>query len=77
VPNELTGMWMVSPSFLDDGSHNFTVIHVDSIIQSMHILPIFGKERALPFVNCHNLLDIYHGFYVNYFADHHVFELAS
>ncbi|KAF8835493.1 hypothetical protein BDN67DRAFT_992432 [Paxillus ammoniavirescens] len=77
VPDELTGMWMVSPSFLNDGSHHFAVIHVNSIIQSMHILPIFSKERVPPFVNCHNTLDIYHGFYVNRFADHHVFELAS
>ncbi|KIK82842.1 hypothetical protein PAXRUDRAFT_153431, partial [Paxillus rubicundulus Ve08.2h10] len=32
VPDELTGMWMVTPSFLDDDSHNLTVIHVDSIV---------------------------------------------
>ncbi|KIJ58801.1 hypothetical protein HYDPIDRAFT_101977, partial [Hydnomerulius pinastri MD-312] len=77
VPDELTGMWMVAPSFLDDGSHNLAVIHVDSIVRSAHLLPIFGKENVPPLVNCHNSLDIYRAFYVNRFADHHAYELAS
>ncbi|KIK73518.1 hypothetical protein PAXRUDRAFT_178221, partial [Paxillus rubicundulus Ve08.2h10] len=77
VPDELTGMWMVSPPFLNDGSQNFAVIHINSIIQSAHILLIFGKEGVLPFINCHNSLGVCHGFYVNHFADHHTFELAS
>ena len=75
-PNELMGMWMVSPSFLEDGSHNLAVIHVDSIIHAAHLLPIFGDKLVPPYISFHNSLSIYQGFYVNHFADHHAFELA-
>ncbi|KAI5987021.1 hypothetical protein EDD15DRAFT_2372740 [Pisolithus albus] len=74
--DELTGMWMVAPSFLDDGSHNLAVIHVDSIVRNAHLLPIFGKEYVPPLVTCHNSLDVYQAFYVNHFVDHHAFELV-
>ncbi|KAF9238354.1 hypothetical protein BU15DRAFT_88408 [Melanogaster broomeanus] len=77
VPDELTGMWMVAPSFLDDGSHNLAVVHVDSITRCAHLLPIFGKENVPSVVHCHNSLDVYRAFYVNRFADHHTYELTS
>ncbi|KAI6107416.1 hypothetical protein EV401DRAFT_1871728, partial [Pisolithus croceorrhizus] len=76
-PDGLTGMWMVKLSFVNDGAKNLSVIHVDSIVHNAHLLPIFGRERVPPYINLHNSLDIYHSFYVNCFADHHAFELAS
>ena len=76
-PDELTGMWMVSPSVLDNGSQNLAVIPLDSIVRGAHLLPIFGHEDVPEHINFHNSLDIYRGFYVNRFADHHAFELAS
>ena len=76
-PDELTGMWMVSPSVLDNGSQNLTVIPLDSIVRGAHLLPIFGDERVPEYINFHNSLDMYHGFYINRFANHHAFELAS
>ncbi|KAI5987199.1 hypothetical protein EDD15DRAFT_2372610 [Pisolithus albus] len=76
-PDELTGMWMVRPSFMGNGSKNLSVIHLDSIVRSAHLLPIFGHEQVPRAVNFHNSLDIYRGFYVNRFADYHAFELAS
>ncbi|KAI5986658.1 hypothetical protein EDD15DRAFT_2174768, partial [Pisolithus albus] len=76
-PDELTGMWMVRPSFMGNGSKNLSVIHLDSIVRSAHLLPIFGREQVPRAVNFHNSLDIYRGFYVNRFADYHAFELAS
>ncbi|KAI5995418.1 hypothetical protein EDD15DRAFT_2195444 [Pisolithus albus] len=76
-PDKLTGMWMVRPSFMGNGSKNLSVIHLDSIVRSTHLLPIFGCEQVPRAVNFHNSLDIYRGFYVNRFADYHAFELAS
>ncbi|KAF9240171.1 hypothetical protein BU15DRAFT_87691 [Melanogaster broomeanus] len=75
VPDELTGMWMVAPSFLEDGSHNLAVVHIDSIIRCAHLLPIFGKENVPTLVHCHNSLDVYRAFYVNRFADYHTYDL--
>ncbi|KAF9228936.1 hypothetical protein BS17DRAFT_841209, partial [Gyrodon lividus] len=73
-PDELTGMWTVSLSFLQE---NFAVIHIDSIIYAAHLLPIFGDEQVPSYVKSHNSLNVYQGFYVNCFADHHAFELVS
>ncbi|KAI6094555.1 hypothetical protein F5141DRAFT_1191766 [Pisolithus sp. B1] len=43
-PDELTGMWMVKLSFVEDGTKNHSVIHIDSIVHNVHLLPIFRQE---------------------------------
>lgn len=75
-PDGLTGMWMVSPSLLEDGSRYLAVIPVDSIIRCAHLLPIFRAEFVHDRVDPHNALDLYRGFYVNCYADHHAFALT-
>ncbi|KAI6003231.1 hypothetical protein F5J12DRAFT_906210 [Pisolithus orientalis] len=69
MPNKLTGMWMVKPSFLDNRTHDLAVVHINTIIQAAHLNPIFGWDF-------NNLLDVYCGFYINHFMDHHAFELS-
>jgi hypothetical protein len=75
--DELTGMWMVAPSFNEDGSCDLSIIHIDSIIRSAHLLPIFGMQFIPRGLQFYNSLDVYRGFYVNRFIDHHAFVLAS
>ena len=75
-PDELTGMWMVKPSFLDDNTRYLSVVHIDAVICAAHLILIFGQELVPSRVNSHNSLVIYRGFYVNHFIDHHVFELV-
>ncbi|KAF9218523.1 hypothetical protein BS17DRAFT_798537 [Gyrodon lividus] len=58
-PDELTGMWMVSPSFLQDDSQNFAVIHIDSIVCAAHLLSIFGDKQVPSYVKFHNSLNVY------------------
>jgi len=76
-PDFDTGMWMVQPSFNHDNSRELSVIHVDTIIRAAHLLPIFGADFIPENVTLHNALDSYRGFYVNRFADHHSFDIAS
>ena len=75
-PDELTGMWMVKLSFLGDNTRYLSVVHIDSIVRTAHLIPIFGQEFVPLGVNSHNSLDVYRGFYVNHFIDHHAFELV-
>ncbi|KAG2095408.1 hypothetical protein BD769DRAFT_1631555 [Suillus cothurnatus] len=75
--DELTGMWMVAPSFNEDGSHDLSIIHIDSIICSAHLLPIFGMQFVPRSLQFYDSLDVYRGFYVSRFIDHHAFVLAS
>ncbi|KIK95499.1 hypothetical protein PAXRUDRAFT_140531, partial [Paxillus rubicundulus Ve08.2h10] len=76
-PNDLMGMWMVSPSFLDNGSKNLAIIHLGSIVHGAHLLPTYGMEVVSEHDVFHNSLDLYHGFCVNCFIDNHTFELVS
>ncbi|KAG2126445.1 hypothetical protein BD769DRAFT_1628445 [Suillus cothurnatus] len=75
--NEATGMYMVAPSFGKDGSPNMSIIHIDSIVRGAHLLPIFGTQFVPWDLRFHHSLDIFRGFYINRFIDHHSFELAS
>ena len=75
-PDKLTGMWMVKPSFLDDNTCYLSIVHIDTIVHAAHLILIFGQELVPSQVNLHNSLDIYQGFYVNHFIDHHAFELV-
>ncbi|KAG1743142.1 hypothetical protein EDB19DRAFT_1894810 [Suillus lakei] len=76
-PNEDTGMWIVKPSFDTDNSLFIGIIHIDSIYCAVHLVPIYGTQ----FISCdlkhYDSYDAFQAFYVNKFADHHAFEIAS
>ncbi|KAG2041499.1 hypothetical protein BDR03DRAFT_932314 [Suillus americanus] len=78
-PNPGNGMWMVKPSFLDLelNTRELSIIHINMIIRATHLLPIFGKGCVPQKATFHETLDTYRQFYVNKFADHHSFEIAS
>ncbi|KAG1852510.1 hypothetical protein F4604DRAFT_1591937 [Suillus subluteus] len=76
-PDPDIGMWMVRPSFHEDGSRELSVIHLDTIIHASHLLLIFGDDFIEDDITFHNSLDLFKGFYVNKFVDHNSFEIAS
>ena len=76
VPDEGTGMWMVRPSFAWGEWPNTAVIHIDAIFCAAHLIPIYDRNFVLPEIGPHNSYDFFHCFYVNRFADHHVFEIV-
>jgi hypothetical protein len=76
-PDDNTGMWMVSPDFDHDGNLILAVIHVNSIFHVAHLIPIFGDSVIPDNITYYNSLDNFKGFYVNRFADHHAFDIAS
>jgi hypothetical protein len=43
-PDDMTGMWMVQPEQLEDGSPVISVIHTDCILHGAHLIPIFGQD---------------------------------
>ena len=74
--DECTGMWVVKPDILDDGTPRTAVIRLDSIVRLAHLLPIYGEERAPRGLKYTDSLDFFSKFYINKFADHHAFEIA-
>jgi hypothetical protein len=75
--DEDTGMWMVQPEVTSDGSPAISVIHLDCIFRAAHLLPIYGDTPVPNTISHHNSLDAFSAFYVNKYADHHAFEIAS
>ncbi|KAG2754832.1 hypothetical protein P692DRAFT_20720601 [Suillus brevipes Sb2] len=77
APDPDTGMWMVKPAFSAHNTPHFAIIHIDTIFRAAHLLPVFGTVPLSPSIKFHHVLDIFKLFYVNKFADHHAFEIAS
>jgi hypothetical protein len=76
LPDEDTGMWIVSPDKDVNGGPVLAVIHVDTILRAAHLLPVFGP-RPIP-VDLHfsETLDAFQTFYVNKYIDHHAYDIA-
>ncbi|KAG1717759.1 hypothetical protein EDD22DRAFT_983820 [Suillus occidentalis] len=68
--DEDTGMWMVRPSLHEDGSRHL-------LFRAAHLLPIYGSEYIPHGLKFYHSIDSFRSFYVNKFADHHAFEIAS
>ncbi|KAF8128403.1 hypothetical protein EV363DRAFT_1400566 [Boletus edulis] len=78
VPNSNNGMWMVQPQLNPQYHRAISIIHVDSIYCTAHLIPVYEKTLFFP-IFIHTIHTIYSFclFYVNKFADHHTFEIAS
>jgi hypothetical protein len=70
-------MWVVEREKRNDGSRLMDFISIDTILQSCHLLPIYGKEMVLRDITHVKSLESFQVFYINKFADHHSFELLS
>jgi hypothetical protein len=75
--DEDTGMWTVQPEVNPDGTPAILVIHLDCILRAAHLLPIYGNAPVPMAMSFHHSLDAFSAFYVNKYADHHAFEIAS
>ncbi|KAH9178034.1 hypothetical protein EDB89DRAFT_2112020 [Lactarius sanguifluus] len=72
-----TGMWVVKQEVDHRGQPTLEVIHVDSIAQAAHLLPLYGSSRVPEDFDYHNALDTYYSFFVNHYVDHHAHEFIG
>lgn len=75
-PCDQTGMWVVKPDKDQAGNRVPGVIHVDSILRGVHLIPVYGDDYIPRKVSLENSLDLYKAYYVNKFADHHSHEVV-
>ena len=76
-PDEDTGMWVVRPAYCANNSPNISVIHIDTIYRAAHLIPVYGTRFVPPDLKHYQTYDFFRKFYVNKYADHHAFEIAS
>lgn len=76
APCEDTGMWRVTPDYDERGQRMSSVIHIDSILRSAHLIGVAGTDRLPEAFTYHDSLNAFRLFYVNKYADHHAHEIA-
>ena len=77
TPSDVTGMYTVEPD-IHNGQLIMTVIHLDTVFRSAHLLPVFYKHPALSKHQCYeHTLDLFSKFYINRYIDHHAFEVLT
>ncbi|KAH7905023.1 hypothetical protein BJ138DRAFT_1138389 [Hygrophoropsis aurantiaca] len=74
-PCPVTGMWQVKPEMKDKGKRCVSVINIDSIMQSAHLIPIYGNEYVPRNLRPSDSLLAFTGYYVNKYY-YHAFEIA-
>ena len=76
-PDEDTGMWLVCPQFNQQHQCGISIVHIDTIYHAAHLIPMYGKHLVPSNLQPHHSYNRFQLFYVNKFADHHIFEIAS
>jgi hypothetical protein len=76
APDEDTGLWVVEPEFDVNGNRVTSVIHTDTILRGMHLLPVFGDQQMPLDFHFSMTLDSFSAYYVNKYIDYHAFEVV-
>ena len=74
-PDHLTGMWVVEPEYNTDKTPSISVVHIDTIVRSVHLIPAFHQQEVPHELHHWQSLDVYDMYYVNKYADLNTHEL--
>ncbi|KAG1884383.1 hypothetical protein F4604DRAFT_1574763 [Suillus subluteus] len=70
-------MWKVKPKVSGQcGIHVQSIEHVDTVLQSAHLIPVFGSGPLLDGFHFAYSLNMFNSYYVNKYADHHSHEIV-
>ena len=72
-----TWMWIMRQEVNHCGEPILKVIHLDSIAQAAHLLPVYGQSHILEDFDHHTVLDTYNSFFVNHYINHHAHEFIG
>jgi hypothetical protein len=76
-PDPVTGMWVVKPQRTANNRRSSSIIHLDSVLRGIHLLPVHKKRVVTQAHSYSRSLDIYRRFYVNKYIDYHAFETVT
>ncbi|KAI0245743.1 hypothetical protein BJV78DRAFT_1137005, partial [Lactifluus subvellereus] len=75
-PCEDTGMWMVKPDLDHHGRRATSIVHLETAIRGVHLLPIYGSAFIPHNLHFSETLHAFRAYYINKYADHHMYEIA-
>jgi hypothetical protein len=78
APDDESTIWIVKPDYLPGNKPFLEVVHLDSILQSAHLIGV-ATHKFLPFLlklDFLMALDSFKSFDVNKFADHHAHKIT-
>lgn len=74
-PDEAVGMWVVKPELTANHQQRVaTVVHLDSVVRGVHLIPIYQKQQISRKRNYSTTLNDFKKFYINKYIDYHAFE---
>jgi hypothetical protein len=76
-PDPVTGMWIMKPQYTVNNWHSFSLIHLNSVLRGIHLLPVHKKRPVVETHSFSRSLDNYRRFYVNKYIDYHAFETVT
>ena len=76
-PDPKTGMGKIRPDTYRNGQHITTVLHLDTFLHGVHILPVFGRDLLPSDFHFLYSLDAFETYYISKYADHHAHEICS
>ena len=76
-PDEVTGMWAVEPELDEDGQRPCEVIHLDTILRSAHLTPIYGSRLIPRMLEPWQTLDAFQSYFANKWIDYHAHKHVS
>ncbi len=74
-PDEEIGLWVVRP-VISNSQPKIRIIPLNNILRAVHLIPVYDDERISNKFSHTQTLDHFSEFYVNKFADYHMFETA-
>lgn len=73
VPDPITGMWVISPTVVDNVRAT-GIVNVTSIIRACHLMPVFGATYIPVDFTFSDTLDAFNTYYLNSYVDYHSHE---
>lgn len=76
-PDPVMGMWVVKSQYTANNWSFSSIIHLDSVLRGIHLLPVYKKCTVAQGQSYSHSLDSYRRFYVNKYIDYHAFETVT
>ncbi|KAJ7195098.1 hypothetical protein GGX14DRAFT_377389 [Mycena pura] len=76
APDPDTGMWVVEPESAA-GMPSLEVIDIDAIARACHLIGVYGTSPLPEDFHFSDSLDAFNTYFVNKYADHHMYEFLA